>query len=205
MSPNDTRELPQALREADEVVVPAGRQVFSQGQPAAHYLFVTEGSVRVFARSSEGREVVLYRVRPGEMCTLTTSCVLGRRPYPAEAVTETDVRARVLSPDVFDRELNESPQFRQFVFSNFSARLADIMQRMEQLVLESVRSRLARCLVRRSNAQGVTTVTHEQLALEIGSAREVVSRHLKALEQDGLIEMHRGEVVLLQPERLQAL
>lgn len=202
MDEPDFRDLPGVLLAADEVTVPAGQPVFSQGQPATHYLFVTQGSVKVFARSGEGREVVLYRVRPGEMCTLTTSCVLARRPYPAEAVTESEVCARILRPEVFDQELNESSEFRSFVFSNFSARLADIMQRMEQLVLECVHTRLARCLLRRADADGVAAITHEQLALEIGTAREVVSRHLKAMEQNGLIGMRRGEILLLQPERL---
>lgn len=205
MRRTDSHDFPAVLARAEEVAVPAGEQVFSQGQQAAHYLFVTEGTVKVFARSSEGREVVLYRVNPGEMCTLTTSCVLGRRPYPAEAVTEAPVRARLLKPEVFDRELDESAEFRRFVFSNFSARLADIMQRMEQLVLECVHSRLARCLVRRADAQGIAVTTHEQLALEIGTAREVVSRHLKTMEQDGLIRTQRGQIELLNPERLQVL
>lgn len=199
-------EVPGVLREAAEIVVPAGACVFSQGQRADKYLVVTEGSVRVFARSSEGREVVLYRVEAGEMCTLTTCCMLSRSKYPAEAVTETEVRAKLLGREPFERALNESDDFRKFVFSSFSARLADIMQRMEQLVLDSVQLRLVRCLLRRAEAGGSTVqATHEQLALDIGTAREVVSRHLKGLEQEGLISMQRGSIRLLRPGALRAI
>lgn len=198
-------ELPLPLQQAAEVVVPAGERVFSQGQRAENYLVVTQGCVKVFARSSEGREVVLYRVRAGEMCTLTTCCMLSHSSYPAEAVTETEVRALVIGSEPFDRALNESDAFRKFVFSSFSARLADVMQRMEQLVLDSVQLRLVRCLLARADTDSTVRATHEELAFEIGTAREVVSRHLKALEQEGLIRMQRGSICLQRPGALRAI
>ena len=197
--------MPKLLREAAEVEVAAGQRVFAQGQQACNYLVVTEGSVKVFARSGEGREVVLYRVGAGEMCALTTSCMLGRTPYPAEAVTETDVRARIIGSEAFDRALSESAEFRQFVFASFGQRLTDVLQRMEQLVLDCVRSRLARCLVQRADADGVVAATHEALALEVGTAREVVSRHLKSMEQGGLVRTQRGRIFLLRREILELL
>ena len=197
--------LPGPLRDAAEIEVPSGHCVFSQGQQADHYLVVTQGSVKVFARSSEGREVVLYRVQAGEMCTLTTSCMLGHAKYPAEAVTETNVRAKVLVAAEFDRALHESAAFREFVFHSLGERLAEILDRMQTLVLETVHLRLIRCLLGRSGDAGVAHVTHEQLALEVGTAREVVSRHLKSLERDGLIETQRGRIYVLRRETLEAL
>jgi CRP/FNR family transcriptional regulator len=197
--------LPELVLHSREVTVPAGQCVFRQGQTADHYLIVTAGTVKVFARSAEGREVVLYRVREGEMCTLTTCCMLARSRYPAEAVTEEEVRARTIPADDFDQALNDSAEFRKFVFEGFSGRLADIMQRMERLVLESVHNRLARNLLNRADAEGVVSMTHEELALDIGSAREVVSRHLKLLEQQGLISTGRGQIRILRTEALEAL
>lgn len=197
--------LPGLLQEAAEVEMAAGQRVFTQGQQARNYLVVTEGSVKVFARSGEGREVVLYRVGAGEMCALTTSCMLGRTPYPAEAVTETNVRARIIGSEAFDRALSGSAEFRQFVFASFGQRLTDVLQRMEQLVLDCVHNRLARCLVQRADTDGVVAATHEALALEVGTAREVVSRHLKSMEQSGLISTQRGRIALLRPEILAML
>ena len=198
-------ELPQPLRDAAEVFLPPGERVFFQGQQAENYLVVTRGVVKVFARSSEGREVVLYRVQAGEMCTLTTCCMLSRSKYPAEAVTETEVAALAIGVEPFERALNDSETFRKFVFSNFSSRLADIMQRMEQLVLDSVQLRLVRCLLRQAGAGSTVHATHEQLAVEIGTAREVVSRHLKGLVQEGLISLKRGSITLLRPGALRAI
>lgn len=201
----DSPLLPDLIMQSAEVAVPAGTCIFRQGESADHYLVVVSGTVKVFARSAEGREVVLYRVREGEMCTLTTCCMLSRSQYPAEAVTESDVRARTIGAADFDRALNESTEFRKFVFQGFSGRLAEIMQRMERLVLESVHIRLARDLLSRADEDGVVSMTHEELALDIGSAREVVSRHLKLLEQQGHIETGRGSIRILHPQALREL
>jgi len=196
------RMLPAVLRDSAKLVVPGGQQVFTQGQVADNYLLVVAGSVKVFARSSEGREVVLYRVLPGEMCTLTTACLIGHSHYPAEAITETETEVRALPAAEFDYLLDESIEFRRFVFAGFSQRLGEIMKRLEQLVLESVHHRLADCLLRQADEHGVVLATHESLAQEIGTAREVVSRHLKTMENDGLISTLRGHVTILQPEAL---
>lgn len=201
----NTELLPELILRSPDVTVPAGQCIFRQGQPADHYLVVTAGTVKVFARSAEGREVVLYRVRQGEMCTLTTCCMLSRSPYPAEAVTESEGRARTISAAEFDRALNDAAEFREFVFRGFSGRLADIMERMERLALETVHTRLARDLLDRADGEGVVSMTHEELARDIGSAREVLSRHLKLLEQEGHIRTGRGSIRILHPEALQAL
>ena len=197
--------LPEEVRAAAEIAVPAGQCVFTRGQRADNFLVVTQGSVGVFARSGEGREVLLYRVRAGETCTLTTSCMLTNTRYPAEAVTETDVHAKIIGAEQFERALHESTTFRQFVFSSFSARLADMMQRMEQLLLDSAQLRLVRSLLRRAGAESTVAATHEQLAQEIGTAREVVSRLLKRLEQEKLISIKGDDIELLQPGVLRAI
>lgn len=192
------------LENAAEVSVPAGSRVFAQGQSADNYLLVVKGCVKVFARSDEGREVVLYRVSENEMCTLTTACLLGDTAYPAEAIAEVDTVARVLPAREFDQLLEESPEFRRFVFASFSGRLNEIMQRFEQLVLAGVDKRLAFYMLHHSD-DGIVRGTHEQIAMEIGTAREVVSRHLKALERKNLIRLHRGEIHIRDPQALEAL
>ncbi len=200
-----TSQLPEFISDAAEVTVPAGAQVFGQGDRAENYLLVTSGRVKVFARSDEGREVVLYRVAPGEMCTLTTACLLGQTHYPAEAVAETDSVARAVPASRFAEMINESAEFREFVFASFSGRLNEIMQRFEQLVLASVDKKLAGYLLRTADEDGVIHATHENLALEIGTAREVVSRHLKALESRGLVDLQRGRVRILDRSALEVL
>jgi len=197
--------IPAAIQHANEVVLDAGQRVFVQGQTADNYLVVTEGCVKVFARSRAGKEVILYHVNQGEMCFLTTACLLGHTKYPAEAITELETTASVIPAKDFDRLLNDSHPFRQFVFEGLSQRLAQVTQRFEQMVLESVHHRLAEFLLIHADTNGVLETTHEALAMEIGTAREVVSRHLKSMEQKGLIRAERGLVVVLKPDILAKL
>ena len=180
-----------------QIELPADQQVFSQGQACENYVVVTSGSVKVFARSSEGKEVVLYRIKAGEVCVLTTSCLLGNSRYPAEAITETPVSARIIPHKAFDALLAESQPMREFVFNSFGQRLNDLMVQIEQIALESVDQRLNRFLVKHADAQRMVTATHQEIAIEIGSAREVVSRNLKALEKQQAIKLHRGKLELI--------
>lgn len=193
------------LTDAVEIRLPAGQKVFSQGDRPENYVVVTEGCVRVFARSAQGREVVLYRVFPGQMCLLTTACLLGQTRYNAEGITELPTVARALPVESFERSLRTSPEFQRFVFNGLSMRLASFTERFEHLMLDSVEQRVIRYLLEQSEDRPSVEVTHEQLALEIGSAREVVGRQLKALSADGLIEIHRGRIEIPDRNALGAL
>ena len=194
-----------AIEDAMETTLQAGQCVFSQGQPANNYLVVTRGSVKVFARSSSGKEVVLYRVRESEMCLLTTACMLSHTSYPAEAITETETVARVIPKPVFEREMKDSEPFRRFVFEGLSARLAQVMFRFEQIVLESIRHRLADYLLCNATEEGLVETTHEALAAEIGSAREVVSRRLDRLARAGALRAERGRITIRDRAALETL
>lgn len=189
--------FPDEILEAAEVRLEAGRQVFAQGDEPQNYLIVTDGCVKVFARSAEGREVVLYRVRAGEMCLLTTACLIGHTRYSAEAVTEVTTCARVVPAAQFEQALDASDPFRRFVFEGLSLRLASVTERFEHLVLDNVQHRLARHLSRHCGAGNRINTTHETLAMEIGTAREVVSRQLKILESKGLLRATRGQIEVL--------
>jgi CRP/FNR family transcriptional regulator len=199
MSPST---LPEPVTQATEVELDAGMRVFSQGQPAENFVVVTEGCITVFARSDDGKEVVLYRVRPGELCILTTACVIGHTPYPAEAITDTQTKARVIPITEFERYLDQSDEFRQFVFAGMGQRLAQVTKRFEHMVLDSIDRRLATFLLSRSATRPVIAVTHEKLASEIGTAREVISRHLKSMENDKLVKLSRGEIEIIDREAL---
>ncbi len=194
--------LPAPVTQAAEIELEAGTSVFSQGQPAENFVVVTEGCVTVFARSDDGKEVVLYRVRPGELCILTTACVIGHTPYPADAVTDAHTKARVIPVAEFERFVDQSDEFRQFVFAGMGQRLAQVTKRFEHMVLDSVERRLATFLLNRSADHAVIATTHEKLALEIGTAREVISRHLKSLEKENIVKLSRGEIEVIDPDAL---
>lgn len=198
-----TQQIPDFPENAVSFVdLDANFEVFHFGQQANNFLMVESGEVKVYCRSPGGRDVVLYRVGPGELCVLTTISLLGDYPYRADAITTRKTSATVLPADRFHQMLNESEPFRTFVFNQLSARLADILARMESLMLDRVSVRLGHCLLRKADASGVVNATHEALAEEIGTAREVVSRHLSDMESSGLVKTRRGRIEILDRGQL---
>jgi CRP/FNR family transcriptional regulator, anaerobic regulatory protein len=182
------------------VKLPAKQQIFHPGSTCENYLLVLEGAVKVQLLSETGREVLLYQVGSGDSCILTTSCLLSGDHYPAEGVTETDVTAFAISASAFHRCIDLSPYFREFVFKNFSARLAKLISRMEFVVFGSIDHRLSHLLL--ASGQDEISKTHQDLANELGSVREVVSRHLKIFESYGWVALKRGKIIVLNPQAL---
>jgi CRP/FNR family transcriptional regulator len=185
--------------------LPADSAVFHGGAACQHYLLVAAGRVRVYLIAPSGREVTLYHVSPGQSCVLTTSCLLGRSRYPATAVTVTEVSALAIPQPAFQQALNESEPFRRFVFANLADRLAMVIRRMEDIAFGDIDQRLARTLLAQSSDQTILPITHNELALRLGTAREVVSRHLKRFEQQGWLRLGRASVELLDHHALQQL
>ena len=181
-----------------------GQFAFRSGDHCNAYFILTEGSVRVQLLSAEGREITLYRVRPGGTCVLTTSCLLGRQDYPAEAIAETDVETIVIPSEFFQSALDRIPAFRVQVFSGFSGRLTNMIDRISELAFTPIDARLANALLDMHRA-GEERITHQELAIELGTAREVVSRHLKRFESRGWIRLGRGRISSVDAESLRAV
>jgi CRP/FNR family transcriptional regulator, anaerobic regulatory protein len=181
------------------MLAPAGHALFHPGDVCQAYLFVTHGSVKVSLVTEDGRDVVLYRVTHGQTCLLTTACLMGEQAYAAEGVAEVDTQAIWIDRAVFERLLDTSAVFRKFVCGLLAKRLGDVLARFQSVAFESVRHRLTSWLM----AQPDTIhATHAEIAQELGAAREVISRALKALERDGALQLERGEIHLLDRERL---
>jgi CRP/FNR family transcriptional regulator, anaerobic regulatory protein len=173
--------------------VPAGTPMFGEGSPCRQFPLVLEGSIRV-AKSSEGRELQLYRVVPGESCVLTGGCLVGGRDYPATGVVEQDARLVVLPKPVFDELLATHAPFRQYVFSLFAERLTELMALVEAVAFHKVDRRVAAALLGHGR---VVELTHQQLADEVGSVREIVTRILRSFADRGLVRLSRGSVEVL--------
>lgn len=187
-----------ALEAAGRIVrLPRGSQIFGPGQPALNYLLLISGDIRVSQMSESGRELVLYRVQPGESCALTTVCLLGQDTYSAEALAESDVEAVVLPRVAFDEWIVRSSVFRQFVFSAFSHRVTNLFKLVDEIAFQRVDVRLAHKLLELTEAGGDLVMTHQQLASELGTAREVVSRQLHEFQRRRWIESSRGSVRLI--------
>lgn len=186
------------------VDLPAGTVVFSPGAPCSTYLLVLAGSVRVQMLADTGREIVLYRVRGGESCVLTTACLVGEEPYAADGIVEEATSAVVLPRPLFDALMAGSDVFRRFVFAGFGRRVAEILATMQDAVFHRVDARLARHVLARE-VDHTLVATHHDIAVELGTAREVVSRHLKAFERRGLVRLGRGTVEIVDPAALERL
>lgn len=189
------------LAAAVPVEVPAGAVLFRPGDACSLFLLPLEGTVRVQLVTPGGHEIVLYRVTPGETCVLTTSCLMTHEAYAAEGIAETPVRGLGLTPGIVDRLMSESAEFRRFVFAAFGRRLTDLMLLLNEVAFGRIDARLAGWLLERA-AAGSVDATHQAIATELGTAREVVSRQLKEFERQGLVTLARGRVELRDPPGL---
>jgi CRP/FNR family transcriptional regulator len=163
---------------------------------------VLEGSVRVSKNAPNGREILLYRVDPGESCILSGSCLLGHASYSASGIAETDVTVLVIPPTLFHELMVQHPPFREYVFGLYGARLSEVMELIEEVAFRRLDTRLAQLLVHRGP---VLEATHQKLADELGSVREIVSRLLRSFEERGWVKLERERVTVLDPKALAAL
>jgi CRP/FNR family transcriptional regulator len=187
------------------VEVPKGTVIFGPGNSPENMLFLLEGTVRVQQVSDTGHEIVLYRIQAGQSCVLTTACLLAFENYSAEGISESAVQAAAVPRDVFDELVGQSKLFRDFVFAAFSKRITDLFLMIDEVAFQRMGVRLADKLLGLSNGQGTVKTTHQKLSVELGTAREVISRQLQEFQRRGWIEQARGSVSLLYRARLEKL
>jgi CRP/FNR family transcriptional regulator, anaerobic regulatory protein len=196
-----TRTLEAHARTA---VIPAGTVLFRDGAACSTYVLVMEGAIRVQKIAENGREIVLYRVERGQSCVLTTNCLIANDEYSAEGVAETEVKALILPATAFRSLLAQSEPFRDLVFSAYAARISDLLMLIEEVAFGRIDARLAGWLAARG-ADGEIKTTHQDMAVELGTAREVVSRQLKEFERRGWVVLHRARVELRDRAALRRL
>ncbi len=184
----------QMLDTARHIALDADSMVFRAGDACSHYLLATSGSIRVQLTAANGREVTLYRVQTGHSCILTTSCLLSGEHYPAAGIAESAVTALAIDRLHFQSAIEQSPAFCRFVFTSFAQRLSDVIRRMEEVMFAPIDTRLAELLLEAQSRGSLEAITHHALAVELGSAREVVSRHLKRFETQGWLHLGRGQI-----------
>jgi CRP/FNR family transcriptional regulator len=185
--------------------IPAGTVLFRPGDPCRGFVVLHEGSLRVTLSAPSGREVVLYRVTPGDICLQTFNCLVEGRRYSAQGVAETRLIADILSPQLFMAAMASDERFRQRVFAAVARRFADFEQLVEDVALTAFEVRLARALLRLAGRGNVVSATHEQLATETGSARAVVSRQLATFAAAGHVILQRGLVTLADRAALEKI
>lgn len=181
--------------------LPAGARVFGPGQAADRLMLLLSGTLRVQQRSDTGREVLLYRVHAGESCLLTTARMLAEDVHTAEGLTETEVEAVVIPCRLFDDLVARSPVFRSFIFRACARRIADLFGLIDAIVFQRLDVRLAARLLDLARDSEVQA-THRALAVELGTAREVISRSLGEFQRRGWVLQARGTLRIVNHKAL---
>ena len=182
----------------------AGSVIHARDHECLGLIRICRGKVRTYLISPEGREITLYRMKSGELDVLSASCVVNQITFDTQMIAETDVKLLVL-PATYLSELKEKNlQVRCFIFEQLSGRFSDVMWTMQQTLFSRLDSRIASYLVEEMEGANSTTLslTHENIAREINSTREVVTRMLKRFAQENIIKSHRGSIEILDPDRL---
>lgn len=182
----------------------AGTFIRMEGDECTNFALVLDGVARVYKSGPTGREITLYRIEPGEGCVLTASCIVGGDVFPAFAVAETDVFAAVVPASDFRRWVARYPEWQTFVFRLVSGRLVNVITVVEEVAFLRLDARVAAFLLHAGDG-GVVHTTHDRIADELGSSREVVSRVLKEMENSGTISLSRGKITLLKEHDLRRI
>ena len=197
--PVDLRE--RLGREVQPLNLPAGTVVFDEQQTCQGFPLLTAGAIRVVKQAANGRELPLYRVLPGESCIITSSCLLGHMDYNARGITEGETTLALLPRPLFNLLLAQSG-FRDFIFQLFAERMAELMQLVEEVAFRKLDQRLANLLLGKGR---MLQTTHQQLADELGSVREMVSRLLKGFADQGLVRLGREQIEIIDAAGLRRM
>jgi CRP/FNR family transcriptional regulator len=199
--PELVREFEQAAHHAH---IPAGRDVLAQGDQIDSIALLISGVVRVYTIGESGREITLYRFGTGESCIMTANAILSRQSFPAIATVERDAEAVMIPSDTFRDWVRRYDLWREFVFDLLSQRLASVLAIVEEVAFRRMDTRLADFLLDRSRSQNPVRITHQEIAAELGSSREVISRILEDFAGRGMIRIARGAIEILRAEGLHA-
>jgi len=184
------------LERATFIDLPAQNTLVRQGTSCNNFLFLLDGAVRVYQMAEDGREMTLYRINPGDICLMSLSSLLNDKPFKANARTDTPIKALMLSVRDFHLAMKVSDSFRNQVLRSLVNSVCEIMHSFYDTAFEPLELRLA-CLLghmfERSHSDTLD-ITHQQLAMELGRSREVVSRILKRLEKQQCITLSRAQI-----------
>ena len=199
---------PQLVREFEQSAfmarIPAGHDVFIEGDLVDAIALLISGVVRVYKIGETGREITLYRFGNGQSCILTANAILNQKTFPAVATVEKDAEAVMIPAATFRTWVNRYDLWREFVFELLSQRLSSVMEIVDEIAFQRMDVRVAALLLARSRVQNPMRITHQEIAAELGSSREVISRLLEDFTERGLIRAGRGEVEVLDMEGLAA-
>jgi CRP/FNR family transcriptional regulator, anaerobic regulatory protein len=195
------RADPQLVREFQQAAVftriPRGKDVFVEGERTDVIAVLISGVVRVYKIGETGREITLYRFGHGESCILTANAILSQKTFPAIATVEQDAEAVLIPADAFREWVRRNDLWREFVFDLFSERLSTVMAIVDEVVFQRMDRRLASFLLKAASSQNPLRITHQEIAAELGSSREVISRLIEDFDSQGILSSGRAMIEIL--------
>ncbi|MES9852136.1 MAG: Crp/Fnr family transcriptional regulator [Candidatus Thiodiazotropha sp. L084R] len=200
---SDSDFIQSFFNRVNRIELPASQPICQQGTQCSHLALVISGSAKVYKVSENGREITLYRIGPGESCILTASCIMNGEPFPAYAVSEEPIEALLINTTDVIRWTDDTAAWRNYLFGLINSRLSEVIGVVEEVAFRRVDRRLASYLIQRSDStNGLIETTHQVIASDLGTSREVVSRILKDLEQQQMISTARGAIRISNRARL---
>ncbi len=189
--------VPKMLGAGRQQSIPRGAPIYAEGDVCQAIAFVLSGEIRVYKIGETGREITLYEIGQGETCILNASCILAHTSYPANAVAVSDVNVLLVPSSDFRRLVMEHEEMRDFVFTLLSRRLAAVMELVEEVAFGRLDERLIDYLIEKSE-NNVLEATHQKIANDLGTSREVVSRLLKDFERKQQVRLSRNSITLVK-------
>lgn len=183
--------------------IPAGHDVFLEGDRVDGIALLISGVVRVYKIGETGREITLYRFGLGQSCILSANAILNQITFPAIATVEQEAEAVIIPSATFRDWVRRYDLWRDFVFDLLSQRLSTLMTIVDEVAFRRMDARLASFLRTRSQVQNPMRITHQEIASELGTSREVISRLLEDLSARGLVRVSRGEIEVLDEAGLE--
>ncbi len=182
--------------------IPAGKDIFIEGDAVQSIALLLSGNVRVYKIGENGREITLYRFGLGESCILTANAIMNHQTFPAVALVESEAEAIMIPADTFRGWMQRYEEWRNFLFDLLSQRLAAVMSIVDEVVFHRMDARVAALLLRRTEQGSILQITHQEIAAELGTSREVISRIVEGFESAGLISSSRGQIEIVDAEEL---
>jgi CRP/FNR family transcriptional regulator, anaerobic regulatory protein len=200
------RANPQLAREFQQAAVfariPAGKDVFIEGDRTEAVALLISGVVRVYKIGETGREITLYRFGLGESCILTANAILNQQTFPAIATVEQEAEAVLIPADIFREWVRKHDLWREFVFDLFSQRLLTVLAVVDEVAFQQMDRRVAALILNRARSGCLVRITHQEIASELGSSREVISRLVEDFAGRGMVRSGRGTIEVLDPVAL---
>ena len=193
------------LERSKPVALSKGQIIFRDGESCKNYLFIISGIIRVHKTTKDGHEIILHRLGTGQVCEITTTCLLANNKYHAEAVAESPANIILLPKLMFQEALSGIPEFQTYVFNGLEKGVNGLIGLIEDVAFGPMDSRLAIYLIKNADGQEFVNCTHHDIAASLGTAREVISRNLKKFEKNNWVKLSRGKIQVLDVNALNQL